>query len=248
MPESRSFSAGVDDLLEKLRPHGRRESCVPDKLDDGTSRRKAGEELRSWFIRMVDTFCDGDTGPVKLEDNIAVFARLRWRDRKGLEYANIQTVVADCDLDTYYLTAEGEAMYLRMDFDYGSLGDPFSHPLAHIHVDGDLSPRFALDGGGSGNIVLDYLEFLYRHYHPNKWIRWVEREWAAEFAASAKADDVDPLPVIREAFASSQFDILRTYEHHLSRIKRLLRRRKDAIFDLHMDGADRTILEYPLTR
>ena len=144
MPNSRSFSPAVDRLLHNLRPCGHSKSCWPLNLDRAQSRRQPGESLRQWFVRMVNDFCDGDTRPVALEGNLAVFVRLGWKDRKQLLYANIQTVRATCDLDDYYLGAEAEAIYLRLDFDYQTLGDPFSHPLAHVHLEGDLSPRFAL--------------------------------------------------------------------------------------------------------
>jgi hypothetical protein len=183
-----------------------------------------------------------------LEDNLAVFARLGWNGRKQLLYANIQALIANCDLDDYYLGDEAEAMYLRLDFDYKTLGDPFSHPLAHIHMEGDLSPRFALDGGDCGNIIVDYLEFLYRNYAPGKWLQWVQRLWARQFAASATPDATDPLPIIVDAFTSSQFNVLRDRSTDIDRIKRMLRKKKDELFDLHMDGSDRLILEYPLAR
>ena len=248
MSESQSFSIGVDRLLQDIRPYGRTESCYPRLLDDAQSRRKANECLQQWFVRMVDQFCAGDPKVVALEDNLAVFVRLGWKDKKQLLYANIQTVRTTCDLDDYYLGTGVEAIYLRLDFDYQTLGDPFSHPLAHIHLEGDLSPRFALDGGNEGNIVVDYLEFLYRNYVPRKWLQWVQSEWAEEFARSAVEGAIDPLPAIVRAFASSQFHVLRGYATQMERIKQMLRKRKDKLFDLHMDGSDRVILEYPLAR
>jgi len=95
---------------------------------------------------------------------------------------------------------------------------------------------------------VDYLEFLYRNYLPGKWLQWIQREWAKEFAKSADLETIDPLPIIVRAFESSQFHILRAYSTQLERIKQVLRKRKDNLFDLHMDGSDRVILEYPLAR
>jgi hypothetical protein len=198
-------------------------------------------------VRLVNDFCEGHPKRVAIEDNIAVFLRLVWKNKKRLLYANIQTLVATDDLEDYYLGAGGEAIYLRLDFDYTTLGDPFSHPLAHIHVEGALSPRFALDGGTSGNIVVDYLEFIYRHYVPLKWRRWAEKVWGQEYAPASE-NDADPFQVIMEAFASSQFDILRDNSATLGHIKRALRRRKDEVFGLHVEGSDREILEYPAAR
>lgn len=248
MADSESFSVAVDNLLYAIRPYGRAESSYPSGINDAESRRKENECLRQWFVRVVDQFCGGEPKLVALEDNLAIFVRLGWHGKKQLWYANIQSLIATCDLEDYYLGGEAEAIYLRLDFDYKSLGDPFSHPLAHIHVEGDLSPRFALDGGTCGNIIVDYLEFLYRNYAPGKWLQWVRREWAKQFAESVTPDAIDPLPTIVAAFTSSQFEILRDYSTHIDRIKQMLRKKKDELFDLHMDGGDRVILEYPLAR
>jgi hypothetical protein len=176
MAETKLFSVGVDRLLQEVRPYGPGESAFPPALDVNQAWRKSEEKLQEWFVRVVNRFCGGDPKRTAIEDNIAVFVKLAWRDRKRLVYANIQTVVAACDLEDYYLGMNSEAQYLRLDLDYETLGDPFSHPLAHIHLDGEWSPRFALDGGVSGNIVVDYLEFLYRNYVPAQWIKWAERE------------------------------------------------------------------------
>lgn len=248
MPESASFSIGVDRLLQAVRPHGRKESCFPNELDDAVSRRRQGECLHQWFVKMIDTYCSGEPKLVAIEDNIALFVKLGWSGKNQLIYANIQTIVTVMDLEEYYLNANEEGIYLRLDFDYKTLGNPFSHPLAHIHVEGDLSPRFALDGGMCGNIVVDYLEFLYRTYTRGRWLKWAERVWAEEFAKSSKESDVNPFPKIVDAFSTGQFQILRDHSTYLARIKRALRQRKDKLFDLHMNGADREILEYPLAR
>lgn len=198
-------------------------------------------------MRVVDQFCGGEPKRTAVEDNIAVFARLRWRDRTRLSYACVQTIYATCDLEDYYL-GDGDATCLRMDLDDTSLGDFLTHPLAHVHVDGNLSPRFALDGGDAGNGIVDFLEFVYRTYAPRKWIPWVKRVWAQEFGNGSPAGTIDPLPNILEAFAAGQFDFLRGCATDLTRIKVALRNYKDSMFNLHMDGLDRLLLEYPLAR
>src|SRR5438552_3113824 len=92
MAESMSFSVGVDTLLQAIRPYGREASAFPPALDETNARRDSGEALRQWFVRVVNRFCAGDPKRTAVEDNIAVFVKLAWRDRKRLVYANIQTV------------------------------------------------------------------------------------------------------------------------------------------------------------
>ena len=147
MANSRSFSEGVDDLLEAVRPYGRQGARVfPPKLDETQARRGPGENLHQWFVRIVDQFCDSEPKRTAVEDQLAVFLKLGWNDQRRLVYANIQTIVTASDLDDYYCDVNVHAQYLRLDLDYKTLGDPFSHPLAHIHVEGDLSPRFRSRG------------------------------------------------------------------------------------------------------
>lgn len=248
MAENPLFSEGVDRLLVAIRPYGGLDRVAfPPSLTEADARRSPGESLHTWFERLVIKYCEGHPNRVAIEDNIAVFVRLVWTKKKRLLYANIQTLVATVDLDDYFLDAGADATYLRLDFDYTTLGDPFSHPLAHIHVEGAMSPRFALDGGNSGNIIVDYLEFIYRHYVPVKWRAWAEQVWGREYRPDSE-DEADPFQVIMQAFASSQFDILRDNSPAMGRIKRALRRRKDEAFGLHMDGSDREVLEYPAAR
>jgi hypothetical protein len=254
--DSTLFSARVDNLLQQVRPYGRSTSAVPPKLIEIETRRSSGESLHQWFVRAVNSCCDGEPKRTAVEDNIAVFVKLAWKERRQLDYANIQTVVSAADLEDYYIDVNVPAQYLRLDFDYKTLGDPFSHPLVHIHVEGDLSPRFTLDGGISGNILVDYLEFLYRNYAPATWLKWAEREWNREFAGEiqdefAEGIQGDKAPVfstIVDAFTTGQFQILQGCSARLSRFKQALRKRKDQAFELHMDGAHRELLEYPLAR
>jgi len=249
MPGSQLFSVGVDNLLQEIRPYGQPESIFPQRYIAADGRRVSGEATHAWFRRLVDAYCDGDPKRSSIEDNIAVFLKLTWRHRTELHFASIQTLVTPCDLDDYYLECPAdEAIYLRLDFDYGTLGTPFSHPLAHIQIDDDRWPRFALDGGVSGNIVIDYLEFIYRHCVPLKWRKWAEGVWRRASIGSDDDEWMNPFANLMDAFESNQFDYLTSHADLLARVKLVLRQRKDELFPFHMAGADREILEYPLAR
>lgn len=242
------FADAIATFLSTIRPWDRRsETCYPPKMSGGDSSRSGSGSLHEWFVKMVDQFCDGDPAVWALELNLAVFAHFRWNGNQ-LIYANIQALRTTRELADYYCEESVGATYLRLDFDYETLGALFSHPLAHIHVGESKSLRFALDGGDNGNVIVDFLEWLYRTYAHRQWLHWVEREWAKEFESSAGEGDVNPLPDILDASRTNQFHILKDHEHQIQRIKRMLRRRKDEMFDLHMNGSDRVILEYPLAR
>ncbi len=251
MSESQLFSIGVDRLLQAVRPYGQAWTCYPAGLDANEARRTDNESLHDWFVRMVDFYCQGEPLLVAIEENLAVFASLGWEERHRLRYANVQVVWASRDLETYYLRDVDErddAFFLRMVLEFRSLGPPSSHPLAHIHVEGGNSPRFALDGGQSGNILVDFLEFLYRTYLPAQWMGWVRREWTQARKQADIDESEDPLPAIEAAFAAGQFEMLRSHQEDLEHIKKVLRQRKDSAFGCHMAGEDRLLLEYPAAR
>src|SRR5271157_598626 len=95
MAESHLFSEGVDRLLEAIRPYGGLDRVAfPQNLTESGARRSPGEPLHGWFVRLVDAFCEGNPKRVAVEDNIAVFVRLVWKNKNRLLYANIQTLVA----------------------------------------------------------------------------------------------------------------------------------------------------------
>ena len=79
-----SFSTSVDKFLETIRSYGRPTSCFPQNLDEQQSRRRAGESLHDWFVRLVDKFGDGEPKRYALERNLAIFALLGWQKGRDL--------------------------------------------------------------------------------------------------------------------------------------------------------------------
>ncbi|MGC8539932.1 MAG: hypothetical protein ACP5QA_04800, partial [Phycisphaerae bacterium] len=174
-----SFSTGVDKLLDNIRPYGRSETHFPAKLNKTDPRQMTGENCHAWFVRLVDQCCDRNPAIAGIEENIAILATLIWKEGR-LVYASVQALVTEQTLEDYYLDGAGHATYLRMDLSYETLGNPFSHPLPHIHVGGDGSTRFSLAGGSSGNVIMDFLEFIYRNHVPDKWHRWTRDQWLSK--------------------------------------------------------------------
>ncbi len=246
---SDSFSQAVDNLLIRLRPCFQHQTSYPANLDQRMTRFNSGESIWNWFGRMVNDWCMGDPELCKIEDNIALFASLFWRENR-LVGANIIALITSCELTEYLIEPPDncEEMYLRLDYDDKTLGDPFSHPIPHIHVFGDLSPRFALDGGNADNVVMDFLEFIYRQFVPIKWKSWAEHEWNQDYFRRNGDHNSNPFPLMMKAFEESQISILREHEKNLKKLKRLLRDKKDRLFNYSMNGTDRELLEYPEAR
>lgn len=238
----------MDNLLVRVRPHGQPATAFPYRLDATDTRRGDPETLHQWFVRLVDKYCGGEPALVAVEDGIAIFANFVWRKNR-LIYASVPTlIVPEGTLDDFYVDDRRPAVYLRLDLNYETLGEPFSHPLAHVHVFDESYPRFALDGGTSGNVIVDYLEFLYRNYVFDEWLKWARRQWLAQDGADLIDEENDPFERIVKAFAEAQFGVLKAHAPVIQRIKKVLRDAKDSLFAAHMNGADREILEYPSAR
>lgn len=243
---SATFSASVDNILHLLRPQGSSQTRFPAKLDPNSTRMDSEETLHKWYSRLVSEFCQEEPTVSALEENIAVFIALFW-DGKRLVGANMCTLVTTCDLEEYFLERpeDCEEVYLRLDFDYGTLGHPFSHPIPHLHILGNLSPRFSLEVGRTGNVVMDYFDFLYRHYAPEKWRMWAESVWNKHYIETQRPPQENPFRSIMDAFADSQIDVLRKHSDSVQRLKRVLRERKDELFNWCMDVEDRALVQYP---
>lgn len=250
MSDTVMLSEGVSNVLQMLRSHSRPETNFPVGLSAAATRRASGETLRQWFKRLVHKYCSDKEycsdkpGRVAIEENIAIFASLEWgtKDKKDLlRFASMSVLIAPCDLDTF-LKKDCEATCLRLDVNCKTLGFPFSHPLAHVHVEGSSQLRFALDGGIAGNVVLDYLEFIYRTFVPIKWERWARKVWLSH------RDDEATFNQIVTAFKENQFSVLREYAAPISELKKLLRKAKDSAFKGYLSSVDREILEYPAGR
>jgi hypothetical protein len=242
MPSPQCLSPGVELFLEQIRPHGRKETAYPYELNATATRREHNETVHQWFVRLVDTYCQKDPSVVAIEDNIAVFASLKW-DKDALYYASIPTLITESSVEEFYLYGKAQVAYLRLDLNLDTLGDPFSHPLPHIHLIDDLHPRFALDGR-SGNVLVDYLEFLYRNFQSGKWVDWARHHWRTE-RGFPQDNEIDPFELVLNAFTDAQISILRENAPVILQINRTLRRVKDSFFSAHMEPTDRELLAYP---
>jgi hypothetical protein len=126
-------------------------------------------------------------------------------------------------------------MYLRADFHPDALGKPFREPLPHIHLAGDKEPRVKLDSMETGNLVADFVDFIYRTWFPNEWERWsreVWRRWRAEHNRVGP----DPYDAIRKAYAQGKAEILRReFADELANMKAAWRQAKDAAYPGRLD-------------
>lgn len=243
----KNFLDELDNVVRWLRPYGSSTTKFPNNLEPSQLRFEANETVHNWFERLVNGVCFADTGLCAIEDNIAVFAIAFWSKKKELIGANISVLVTSKPLDEYLevgASPNEEESYFRLDYDATTLGYPFSHPLPHIHVFGHESIRFALEGS-SGNVIVDFFEFVYRHFYPQKWSNWAEGVWNADFTAKRLSEDENPIYRIFKAFEESRLGVLQQHEDDLTRLKTLLRKSKDNYFKFTASESDRTLISYP---
>jgi hypothetical protein len=244
MAQQRSFSQGMDTVLYALRQCGASNvTTFPTGLQVDDVKRR-GQSLHRWFKKIVDDRCMGDASRLAMEDTIAILAILRWKKKLIIGASVTILVVSGCTLAEYYACGTvSEEIYLRLDLSYDPLGGMFSHPLAHIHIGDGSTPRFALEGGNNGNVVVDFLEFIYRNFAYREWREWARRQWTREYPERAGEFD----QVIRD-FTGSNLTALRSKSEILSKIKGTLRESKDRSFDFRAAPADIELIEYPAAR
>jgi len=242
------FSPGSENLLRFLHPWGvqRGQSVFPRDWDVREGGIGNAESVAEWFRRNVDGQLGGDVGACSVEENLAAFASLRWEGDTVLTSVNFQAVIVlDRDLDDFYVNGSSDFQYLRLDYDRSSLGPIFGEPLPHVHTKARGAPRFALDSMSSGNVVMDFLDFVYRNYfHRPYWLNWARRVWR-DSAAELKIAD-DPLPAIESAFADSRLDVLLQgdFPERIRRMKQAWTASKDRHFPLFIDVAEARLLSY----
>ena len=244
MAQPRSFSQGMDTVLHALRPYGARNmTAFPTGLREDDIKRR-GETLHQWFKKLVDGRCMRDASQLAMEENIAILAVLKWEKERIVGASVSILVVFNCTLAEYYTDGTAsEEIYLRLDLSYNPLGEMFSHPLAHIHTGDGSIPRFALEGDNSGNLVVDFLEFIYRNFAYDKWQEWARHQWTRKYPGRAGAFDQ-----VVEDFKGSNLTALRSKSKILSEIKDTLRKAKDDSFDFRTNSADIELMQYPAAR
>ena len=242
------FSQAIDGLLAYLdgaEPVGTR--TYPTGMNRATVRMAGGESLHAWFARCAEALMEGgnEIPGWQIAEDLAVFATIDWgHPGRQLKACSINVLKVSSTLEEYYLDPSA-AYYLRMDYDYGTLGPMFTHPLPHVHAwPAGTAPRFVSEGAG-GNVVVDFLEWVYRHFFHGEWLDRALRVCAPDFAKRYPRREDNPLERIFQAFNESQLGILREWTGEIQRIKGLLNERKGKAFSLRGSTEDRDLMAYP---
>ena len=255
-----SFAYGVDALLAHLSPNGQAAGtkAFPETVDRAVVRFQGAESVRQWFERCVKAFMPEGLERWQIEPNLAAFAIVAWKPENQLDFATINVLKTECSLEDYRaltdedLTGEwrelAKAHYLRLDLDYGTLGPIGTHPLPHVHFSPDDPPRFTLDASFSTNVVVDFMEFVYRHFFPKEWLTWAERTWSRHYKRTKRNPERNPFGRIVSAFADNEISVLHSLSKDVANVVAVLSKEKQCLYDLRMNAEDRRLLTFPDSR
>lgn len=234
------FSSGFRNLVVAICSHqNRSEAHFPYGCHE--TRISSQDSVHTWFTRLVDNQLKGRVEECAVETNMGVFAHLRYRD--GLiAYANIQVIVAEADLETFYLDDKTPCSYFRFDYDLDCLGKMFKEPQPHVHTVPEGAPRFG-QHLQRGNAVVDFFDFIYRNYHHAKWISWARYAYSREGPALGREEDV--FKPIEEAFkANKHQELVSIYGNSLGHVKAACCALKDKLFAARIDITTAATLGY----
>jgi hypothetical protein len=226
-PLARLLAPRVPKVFETLVKGGR----FPDA--DGDWSLAGGESVPHWFRRVVDTL-PGKLRAAEVDRGLALFFIVD-QQGTGIQRASLTAVVTPHTPIGELLKATPKHMYLRADFHPGELGKPFREPLPHIHLAGDKEPRVKLDSMETGNLVADFVDFLYRTWFPDAWESWSREVWR-RWRAAHGMEGPDPYNVIKKAYNEGKAELLRRqFASELAHMKAAWRWAKDATYPGRLD-------------
>jgi hypothetical protein len=246
MPElNRFWSTGIEQVIGALSPSGPAGyRQFPASADRERLKMRNEESVREWLSRCIEGLDEADRPVCEVEDNLALFVSIAWKNTNELCYANIQALCAEASLKEYLSQGNSvNATYMRLDYDYSALGAIFTHPFPHVHPGPVDAPRFALEGIQSANVVIDFFDFIYRHFFHDQWKEWAETIWDY-YVETGRDIDKNPFGHIVAAFNTSQYEVLAQHADDLAQMKKVWRARRDVMLPLRVNSEARSILAY----
>ncbi|MGL4461742.1 MAG: hypothetical protein ACRC1K_06270 [Planctomycetia bacterium] len=190
-----------------------------------------------------------------LEENLAAFGVVSWRSPDELDFASINILKTECSLRDYFDLSEEELQgdwksvadpyYLRLDLDYNTLGPIGTHPFPHVHFSPDGPLRTALDGGCSTNVVVDFLEFVYRQFFHEKWLEWVASTWNDHYRGASGDESRNPFRDIVSAFKNHDVERLREIAPSIAELSSVLTKAKEDMYKPRANASDQRISSFP---
>lgn len=230
-----TFSPGSANLLQALRFYKTTSRVV---FPQGYVRVGADstKTTHDWFLECINQIKTAQNltdeadaiAACQIEENMGIFG-IVGGSQDRLMYANLQAVIVhDGDLTSFYLGAAKSAQYLRLDYDLEALGPLFKEAAPHVHIRPDGEPRFACCV--HQNIVAEFVDFIYRNYFHDVWVKWARRVWEKQASSSADNEVFDR---IVNAFNRADIEALVAEKSTLDRMKSCWQRAVDSMYTTH---------------
>ncbi len=255
---SPSLGSGVDAFLSSLSAHGQPQGhrAFPPNVDRATLRFQGAETIKQWFSRCVAAFMPEGLERWQLEENLAAFAFVSWRAGNELDHVTINLLKTECSLQDYHQLTEEDLQddewrsisrpqYMRLDLDYGTLGPIGTHPLPHVHFSPDDPPRFALDASRSTNVVVDFIDFVYRHDFSRRWLDWARQTWNRHYRERSGDPERNPFDRIIASYNEGQMAVIRSLADDIAALTSVLHDARGRMYDLRMNERDRRLMSFP---
>jgi hypothetical protein len=179
-----------------------------------------------------------------------------WRAGNELDYVTIDLLKTECPLQDYLqlteedlqdevLRAMSRPQYMRLDLDYGTLGPIGTHPLPHLHFSPVDPPRFTLDASRSTNVIVDFIDFVYRHYFPRTWLEWARQTWNRHYKEKNGDPERNPFDAIVASYNESQMGVIRSLAVDIAELASVLHDARSRMYDLRMNEEDRRLASFP---
>ena len=241
-----AFSEGVEAIVRAINPYSQTvgHKWYPPKWDPQAGKQLGSEPLLDWYRRCVDTYFGGSPDRYAIEENFASFVSVRWVEETKLTYVSAQAIIVrNKTLRSYYAGGSNEVQYLRLDYNGSRIGPMFKEHWPHIHIEEGGEPRFPSDYSTTGNIVIDFYDFIYRNYYHAKWMEWAELIYDAH--ASNLGIVINPFPAVQQAFNANQIPFLTgKYRQYIEQMKRAWRHNNDKLLPLFVDNERCRFLSY----
>jgi len=257
----RFMSHGVERVLHELQPWGSPEGTrfFPNALGQDPPRTESRKPWHRWLRECVDLLkskanfaCDRDAlNAFAVRPDLAVFAKARWENKTELAAATVQALKCEGTLEDLLRGPVPNAYYFRLDFDREKLGALFSHPFPHVHVIPEGLPRLPAPVGPSGNVIVDFLEWVFLQCHHGEWLEWAKEMWKQECLQKGMPEEREWFPAFCWAFRKdppgglSTYQYLRKHAEKLNEMKHVWREAKERDLSLRMAPEARALLDYP---
>lgn len=239
------ISPGVENVLWALDPKGAPSGSREFPIELNSEIPRFRGQASMWLKEVVDVCLDKEISGICIEDNIGIIAQVKWNGT-FIDYACIHVIATPDNSITLldiYENQEISADYLRLDIDSTKLGKPFTHPYPHLHF-ATANPRLDFAIGDAGNVIVDFLDFIYRHYKHEMWWDWVECTCVQRSLQSGEVEI--PLERIKAAYCDNQVSILNDeLLPYLERIKVLIGGVKRDMYSLRLSENYHRLLRYP---